>query len=118
MATMEDLTKTQIILLTLLVSFITSIATGIITTSLLATAPPGVTQTIDRVIEHTIESSSPNPTTASPTTVREVTVVKEDDAVTSAIDLGEQSLVRIEAPGSDGALSFYALGVIVSQSGF
>ncbi len=82
MTTMEDLTKTQIVLLTLLVSFITSIATGIITTSLLAEAPQGVTQTIDRVVERTVERVT---TPSGGGTVKEVTVVKEGDAIVSVI---------------------------------
>ena len=43
----DDLNKNQIILLTLLISFVTSIATGIITTSLLQEAPVEVTRNIN-----------------------------------------------------------------------
>lgn len=114
MSTMEDLTKTQIVLLTLLVSFVTSIATGIITTSLLAEAPQSVTQTINRVVERTIEKVTPTPGGSS---TKEVTVIKEDDAVASAIDKVSPAVVRISMRGTDGNLSFYALGVIVNSSG-
>lgn len=116
MTTMEDLTKTQIILLTLLVSFITSIATGIITSTLLAQAPASVTQTIDRVVEHTIEQVTPSTSgSAGPTTtVHDVTVVKEDDAIVTAVASASKSLVRIKEIGGTG---FYALGVIVSKEG-
>jgi len=115
MTTMEDLTKTQIVLLTLLISFITSIATGIITTSLLAQAPQAVTQTIERVVEQTVEQVNPTtPTTG--TTVKETTVVSEDDAVQNSISSALPSIVRINAPTSAGS-GFYALGVIVSKSG-
>ncbi|MES2214268.1 MAG: serine protease [Patescibacteria group bacterium] len=117
MATMEELTKTQMVLLTLLVSFVTSIATGIITVSLLAQAPASVTQTINRVVEHTIEKVAP----ASPstnTTVKEVTVVKEEDAIISSIDKSAQAVVRIKSPlADDGSQSFYALGVLISKDG-
>jgi hypothetical protein len=114
MVTVEDLTKTQIVLLTLLVSFITSIATGIITSTLLAQAPQGVTQTIDRVVEQTIEQVAPA-TAQGTNTVHEVTVVSDDNAVTSAIGTASTALVRIVNPGDQ---SFYALGVIVSKTGF
>lgn len=111
---MEDLTKTQIVLLTLLVSFITSIATGIITTSLLAQAPQGVTQTINRVVEHTVERVAP--TTTGGTTVREVTVVKEGDAIVGSVDAASKSIVRISSPADQsGVQNFYALGVIVGK---
>ncbi len=114
---MEDLTKTQIVLLTLLVSFITSIATGIITTSLLAEAPQGVTQTIDRVVERTIERVSTAPSGGG-TTVKEVTIVKEGDAIASSIELASKAIVRIKSPVSgDGVEHFYALGVIVDKQG-
>src|ERR1035437_10269625 len=99
MANMEDLTKTQIILLTLLVSFVTSIATGIITSSLLAGAPVGVTQTINRVIEQTIEKVTPSVSTVSTgTTIKEVIVVNEEDAITGSIASSTQSIVRIKSP--------------------
>lgn len=114
---MEDLTKTQIVLLTLLVSFITSIATGIITTSLLAQAPANVTQTIDRVVERTVERVVPQPAGAG-ATVREVTIVKEGDAIVASIDQSTKSIVRIKSPaGTDGVQNFYALGVVVSRTG-
>lgn len=50
---MEELNKTQLILLALLVSFVTSIATGIVTVTLMDQAPQGVTQTINRVVKKT-----------------------------------------------------------------
>lgn len=114
MTTMEDLTKTQIVLLTLLVSFITSIATGIITASLLAQAPQGVTQTIDRVVERTVERVTPS----TGGTVREVTVVKEGDAIVSSIEANTKALVRIKSPNApDGTQRFYALGVVLNKQG-
>ncbi|MBX4188984.1 serine protease [Candidatus Parcubacteria bacterium] len=117
MVTVEDLTKTQIILLTLLISFITSIATGIITTSLLAQAPQSVTQTIDRVIEHTVEKVVPSATSTN--TVREVTIVGVDEAIQSSTAKGADALVRIHTPiDASGNRQFYALGVVVTKSGF
>ncbi|MBX4195409.1 serine protease [Candidatus Parcubacteria bacterium] len=118
MTTMEDLTKTQIVLLTLLVSFITSIATGIITSTLLAQAPANVTQTIDRVVERTIEKVAPTPTGAG-TTVREVTVIKEGDAIVSSIDQNAKAVVRIRnsSVSGDAGSEFYAMGVVVNRQG-
>ncbi|MEK7646774.1 MAG: trypsin-like peptidase domain-containing protein [Patescibacteria group bacterium] len=48
---MEGLTKTQLILLALLVSFVTSLVTGIVTVTLINQAPPAMTQAIYKVIE-------------------------------------------------------------------
>lgn len=49
---MEELTKNQLVLLVLLVSFVTSLVTGIVTVSLLEQAPGSpITQTITRVVD-------------------------------------------------------------------
>lgn len=113
---MEDLTKTQLVLLTLLVSFVTSIGTGIITTSLLAEAPAGVTQTINRVVERTIEKVVPAPT--NPLPPKEVTVVvKEEDAIINTIDKLTKSVVSIKVRSANGTENFYGLGTIVSKDG-
>jgi S1-C subfamily serine protease len=48
---MEDLNRTQLIMLVLLVSFITSLVTGIVTVSLVEQTPSPITQTINKVIE-------------------------------------------------------------------
>ncbi len=54
----EDLTKSQLLLLMVLVNFIVSIATGVLTVSLLDKAPVSVSQTVNRIVDHTIETIS------------------------------------------------------------
>lgn len=51
----KELNKKQLILLTLLITFVVSIATGIVTVSLMNQAPKNVPQTINNVIQRTIE---------------------------------------------------------------
>ncbi|MBI5134049.1 MAG: trypsin-like peptidase domain-containing protein [Candidatus Taylorbacteria bacterium] len=104
---MEHLTKQQIVLLCLLVSFVSSIATGIVTVSLLDQAPPAVTQTINRVVERTIERAG-----ASATTTKETIVVKDDQATVDAIAKASKAIARIYNEGR-----FIGIGVIVSGSG-
>lgn len=113
---MEDLTKTQLILLCLLVSFVTSIGTGVITFSLLSEAPQTVTQTINRVVERTIEKVVPS-VVDNKTTTKEVTtvVVKEEDLVIDAISKNTKSLVRIV---SGSTKIFYGLGIILDKEGY
>lgn len=116
---MEDLTKHQIILLTLLVSFVTSIATGIVTVSLMDQAPPGVTQTINRVVERTIERVVPAENQAA-VIKRETVVVRSDDLVVSALEKNSKSLVRIikvEGSGETRTEKFAAIGVVTSKDG-
>ena len=92
---MDELNKNQIILLTLLVSFVTSIATGIVTVTLLDQAPPGVTQTINRIVERTVEKVVPGETRVS-TVIKEVPViVTEEELIVKAINHGAKSFVRL-----------------------
>ncbi|MEY2671764.1 MAG: hypothetical protein RL687_181 [Candidatus Parcubacteria bacterium] len=51
----KELNKTQLILLTLLITFVVSIATGIVTVTLMNQMPTSATQTINNVIQRTIE---------------------------------------------------------------
>src|SRR3989344_8517758 len=96
---MEDLNKNQFILLVLLVTFVTSIATGIMTSALLQEAPVEITRNINRIVEKTVETVIPGNiiSTPSETVFKEVTtiVVKEEDSVVDAISKNAQAIVRI-----------------------
>ena len=67
----KELNKTQLILLSLLITFVVSIATGIVTVSLMQQMPKSVPQTINNVIQRTIEK----------VTTVEVPVATKDDPV-------------------------------------
>lgn len=111
----EHLTKTQIILLTLLVSFVTSIATGIVTVSLMQQAPPAIAQTVNRIVERTVEKVVPAAQTAA--VVQEKTVViKESDLIAQALVAAKPSLVRVySTKGESPAL--LSLGFVLDKSG-
>src|SRR3989344_6016767 len=109
---MQDLNKNQIVLLVLLVSFVTSIATGIITTSLLQEAPLEVTRNINRIVEKTVETVTIPGTVVSSPREKEVTtvIVKEEDLIIDSINKNIKSVVRIKE--KDGVLlttSFYGI---------
>ncbi|MDO8591013.1 MAG: serine protease [bacterium] len=117
---MEELTKQQIVLVTLLVSFVTSIATGIVTVALMDQAPPGVTQTINRVVERTIEKVVPSTNQTAAVITKETVVIKEDDLVVEAVNKNQKSLVSIiKIPDQGDAKSgiFAGNGLIVSKDG-
>ena len=111
---MEDLNKHQLILLTLLVSFVTSIATGIITFTLLQEAPIEVTQTINRVVERTIETVTPT-TDGNKTIVKEVQIVDQEKLVLESIEKSTKSIARIKTLGADGNEIVVGLGVVVDD---
>ncbi len=111
---MEELTKHQIVLVTLLVSFITSVATGIVTVALVEQAPQGVTQTINRVIERTVEKVA----SGTPATViisQNGNAVKTEDLIVTAVDKNAKSLVRIKGTVNADPPTFAGLGLVVSS---
>ena len=110
---MDNLNKQQLILLALLVSFVTSIATGIVTVSLMDQAPAGITQTINRVVEKTIERVVQAPAQPAAVVTKEV-IVTEEDLITAAIEKNAKSIVKIEMIlASQTTGSFAGLGVVV-----
>lgn len=118
---MEDLSKQQLILLTLLLSFVTSIATGIITVSLLNEAPQEVTQTINRVVEKTIERVVPIEIPGQPVQTKEVekitVIVKEEDLVIDSVEKNSKSIVRLKRSIGAAPDTFQGLGIVLNSSG-
>lgn len=115
----EKLTKHQVVLLTLLVSFVTSIATGIVTVSLMDYAPPSVTRTINQIVERTVEKVVPPETqTASAATVvtKETTVVvKDDDLAAQSIGKVQKAIIRIVSKNDPEVL--LARGIVIDNKG-
>jgi len=113
----EKLTKSQIVLLTLLISFVTSIATGIVTVSLMDQAPPAIAQTVNRIIERTVEKVTPAGQTASTIVTQEKTVViKEADLISQAVQRASPSVVRFYTTDKENP-TFLGLGVVLDGKG-
>ena len=110
MTTIDDLNKTQFILLVLLICFVTSIATGIITSTLLAEAPVSVTQTINRVVERTIETVAPDSLTAK------YVLSADDKKLLEAVNRAISVSVEIREKGAATSTPSI-LGIIVSEDG-
>ncbi|HEY5383002.1 MAG TPA: hypothetical protein VIJ88_00380, partial [Candidatus Paceibacterota bacterium] len=112
---LEHLNKHQIVLLALLVSFVSSIATGIVTVSLLDQAPPGVTKTINQIVEHTIQTVVPaSPNAAAAVVTQKTVVVKDDDLTAQSIASVQKGIIRIVGKGDDQLI---ARGIIVDSKG-
>lgn len=111
---LEHLTKHQIVLLTLLVSFVTSIATGIVTVALMSQAPPEISRTINQIVERTVQTVATSPT--QPAAIGEKTVVvKEDDLTAQSIASVQKAVVRfVDAKVPD---TLVARGVIIAKDG-
>lgn len=77
----KDLNKSQLILLALLLSFVTSIATGITTVTLMQQAPESVTVPINKVVRETVEKIVQVPGSSKTETI----IIKEEDLVVEAI---------------------------------
>lgn len=110
MTTIDDLNKTQFILLVLLICFVTSIATGIITSTLLAEAPVSVTQTINKVVERTIETVAPDSLTAK------YVLSADDKKLLEAVNRAISVSVEIREKGAATSTPSI-LGIIVSEDG-
>lgn len=109
----EELSKAQLILLTILVNFVTSVATGILTVSLLDHAPALVTQTVNRVVEHTIETV----VAAAPTSiVQQAPAPSNQDLVTAAIGASAARTVAIYAAETGTSTPAVAIGTYLPKS--
>lgn len=108
----EELSKSQLILLTILVNFVTSVATGILTVSLLDHAPALVTQTVNRVVEHTIETVA----AAAPAAIIQAPAPSNQDLVTAAIGAVAARTVAIYAADTGTSTPAVSIGTYLSKS--
>lgn len=110
---MEHLSKAQIVLLALFVSFVSSMATGIVVVTLMQQASEPVLQTINNVVERTIEKVVPTIVEKPGKTI----VVKDEDLMISAIERNSKSVVAFNVGKEDGEIVSIGVGVIVSPDG-
>lgn len=108
----EELSKSQLILLTILVNFVTSVATGILTVSLLDHAPAFVTQTVNRVVERTIETVAQ----AAPAAIIQAPAPSNQDLVTAAIGADAARAVAIYSAETGTSTPAIAIGTYLSKS--
>ncbi|MCK9352044.1 MAG: trypsin-like peptidase domain-containing protein [Candidatus Paceibacterota bacterium] len=119
---MEDLTKQQMVLLTVLVSFVCSIATSIMIVSLLTDTTPIVSQTINNIVEKTIEkvvTGTTTPVVIKPTTPTPIKT--ENERIISAVQINLPKLVSIREKAIEGGSATgtakIGIGSIVSADG-
>ncbi|HQU07915.1 MAG: hypothetical protein B7X04_02950 [Parcubacteria group bacterium 21-54-25] len=111
----EELTKSQLLLLTILVTFVTSIATGILTVSLLDQAPPVVTQTVNQIVERTIKTVAPS----LPVTVVKTTAPappSSEDLVTGALAAQNARTVLIYKTDQSTSTAATAIGTYLPSA--
>lgn len=93
---MNDMTKQQLVLLILLVSFVTALVTGIVTVTLINQAPQPITQTVQRVIEKTI-GSLPEPLKKDEKKELEASAIARDILIEDIVRRVSPSVVSIVA---------------------
>ena len=106
---MDHLSKQQLILLALLVSFVTSLATGIVTVSLMDQAPSGVTRTVSQVIQQTIQQALPESASVASAPI------SIQDQAASAVSTVSAGLVEVRRD-SDNVRT--GLAMVVDNDGF
>ncbi len=89
---MEDLTKSQLVLLFILISIVVSFSTAIVTATLFQQAPSSVTNTIQRVVEKTVGGDSKD--ADSKETIR---IVTEEERVIEVVKNVSPAVVSIIA---------------------
>ncbi|MFA6177601.1 MAG: S1C family serine protease [Candidatus Paceibacterota bacterium] len=102
----KELNKTQLILLAVLLSFVTSIATGITTVTLMQQAPASVTTPINRIVQQTIEKIEQ---VEGKTTVKTV-IIKEEDLVVDAIAKNKSAVFSITKESQDAEFKTIEIG--------
>lgn len=107
----EELSKSQLILLTILVNFVTSVATGILTVSLLDNAPAYVTQTVNRVVERTIETVA-----AAPAAIIQAPAPSNQDLVTAAIGAAAMRTVAIYSADTGTSTPAVSVGTYIPKA--
>ncbi|QQG42403.1 MAG: trypsin-like peptidase domain-containing protein [Candidatus Giovannonibacteria bacterium] len=93
---MNDMSKQQLVLLVLLVSFVTALVTGIVAVTLLNQAPQPITQTVQRVIEKTI-GSLPEPLKKDEKKELEANAMARDVLIEDIVQRVSPSVVSIVA---------------------
>lgn len=104
---MEELSKHQLILLALLISFVTSLATGIVTVSLMNQSPQAI-RTVNQIIEKTVRE------VASEDSVIAAAANSFEDKSASAVDIAMKSIVVLQNPVTHVA---GGLGIVMSRAG-
>lgn len=112
---MEELTKQQLVLLTLLVSFVASIATSVSVVSLLNENPMTITQTVNRIVEKTIEKVVPAQMaqmlpTPTPPPPKEVPALSEGDLIAKAVETNLSRVLTIREGETVRGVGFAASG--------
>src|SRR3989338_4605676 len=87
----KDLNKSQLILLAVLLSFVTSIATGITTVTLMQQAPTSFTAPVNRIIKQTVEKIQQ----VEGKTITQTVVVKEEELVVDAIAKNQSAVFSV-----------------------
>jgi hypothetical protein len=104
----KELNKSQLILLAVLLSFVTSIATGITTVTLMQQAPASFTVPVNRVVQQTVDKIEQ----VEGKTVTQTVVIKEEDLVVDAIAKNQPAVFSItkEIQNADSTTSEVSAG--------